>query len=130
MKKTIILSESNFSKFINMINENTICLQFINGYFYPTNSTSKDILNDVYNLSRISEEGFDRWSPKIIHDGYKLAVNDYNPKPKQNIIPPAGGKIGGEPHPTKNPCIKCKMNGLCDSDECGMKIKRNIKRGS
>ena len=133
MKKTIILSESTFSKIVNLINEaneNTICLQLINGYFYPTNSISKDILYDAYHLSRIPEDRFDIWSPKMVRDGYKLAVNDYNPPQKQDFTKPMGSKIGGEPHPVKNPCIKCKMNGLCDSDNCGMRINKRIKRDS
>ena len=129
MKKTIILSELNFSRIMNLIresSENTICLQLINGYFYPTNSISKDILYDSYNISRIPEDSFDIWSPKMVRDGYKLAVNDYNPFPKNDFNQPRGNKIGGEPHPSKNPCNKCKMNGLCDSDECGNKIKKYI----
>jgi len=128
MQKTIILSESKFSKIMNLVNENTIRLQLINGFFYPTDSISRDILYDDYNLSRIPEDSFDRWSPRMVRDGYKLAINDYNPPTTQDFNPPRGSKIGGEPHPSKNPCIKCKMNGLCDSDECGNKIKKNIKR--
>lgn len=113
----IIIKESK----LPLLTENsTIQLQFINGYFYPIDFVSKTILGDKYGLERIPENGFSRWSPKLVRDGYKLAVNNYTPSNNINE-PPKGIPIGGEPKPTKNPCLKCRMGGLCDSDECGKK---------
>lgn len=84
MNKTIILSEEKFSKIFNAINESidkTIYLQLINGYLYPTNGPSKETLESLYNISRIPEEATYRWFPRLVKDGYKLAINDYYPTP-------------------------------------------------
>lgn len=113
----IIIKESSLPL---LLEGSTIQLQFINGYFYPIDFVSKTILGDKYGLERVPENGFSRWSPKLVRDGYKLAISGYEPKP-YNYEPPKGTPIGGEPKSTKNPCLKCKMSGLCDSDECGKK---------
>ena len=120
----IIIKESK----LPLLTENsTIQLQFINGYFCPIDYASKTILTDKYNLERIPESGFDRWSPKFVRDGYKLAVSGYEPR-QTHIAEPPRGRIGGEPKSVKNPCLKCKMGGLCDSDECGKKNFRLFKK--
>ena len=96
----IIIKESK----LPLLTENsTIQLQFINGCFYPIDYVSKTILTDKYGLERIPESGFSRWSPKLVRDGYKLAVSGYEPKPN-DYEPPRGTPIGGKPKSTKNPC--------------------------
>lgn len=125
MVKKIIIKESSLSL---LTENNTIQLQLINGYFYPIDFLGKNILANKYNLERIPENAFDRWSPRFVSDGYKLAVSGYDPKPSQNITSPIGSRIGGEPKSVKNPCLKCKMGGLCDSDECGMKNFKLFKK--
>lgn len=109
-----------------VINESlkTIRLQLINGYFYPTNSISRDILHDNYNLDRIPMDAFDRWSPKFVRDGFKMAIDGYDPKPTTQYSNPNGLKIGGAAKAVKNPCTSCKAKGLCDKDECGRKTYR------
>ena len=108
-------------------NLNTVRLQLINGYFYPTNSISWDILVDKYRLERFPEERFNALSANLVRDGYKIAIDGYDPKPhddpweKSNRDLP---KIGGSGKPSKNYCTKCKANGMCDSDECGRKTYR------
>lgn len=53
-------------------------------------------------------------------NGYKLAIQGYEPN-RQKPYASVGQKIGGDAKPQKNPCTKCGLNGLCDSDECGKK---------
>ena len=125
MKKTIILTESKLLKAIESINESadkTIYMQLINGYLYPTNGPSEKILSNVYHVSRLPEDSLYRWFSRLVHDGYKLAINDYNPPHVKGYYSGNNGyeKIGGEVHPVENPCKKCKINGLC-GDECGRK---------
>jgi hypothetical protein len=131
MKTVIRLTESNLHNIVKrVVNEalgHTIQLQLINGYFYPIDGLSKNILYDEYSLSRIPEAKFDVWSPKFVRDGYKLAVTDYNPQ-KREFNPPIGSPIGGESHPTKDPCPKCGFKGMCDKDECGKKNFRLFKK--
>ena len=124
MAKKIIIKESSLSL---LTESNIIQLQLINGYFYPIDFLSKNMLVSRYNLEKIPENAFDRWSPRFVRDGYKLAVSGYEPKPN-DYEPPRGTPIGGKPKSTKNPCLKCKMGGLCDSDECGMKNYRLFKK--
>ncbi len=124
--KTISILESKLSKLISLLKEdvsNTIYLQLINGYFYPTNSVSRDIMANRYNIGRIPENKFYMWSPKLVRDGYKLAIDGYNDNVNiaKDDFKPNWPKIGGEPHSVKNPCDKCKLNGICDSDDCGNK---------
>ena len=106
-----------------VINEtiNTIQLQLINGYFYPTNSISRDIMIDNYRLERIPQDRFDLLAPRFVRDGYKLAVNDYEPSPRKGYSKPYSPKIGGEPKSFKEPCTTCRLKDVCDSDDCGRK---------
>ena len=119
MGKIVRINENTFNRLF--LNEDRINLQLINGYFYPTDAVSKEILVNGYNLERIPKDAFDRWSPKLVRDGHKLAIANYNPEPRKDIEPPIGIKIGGTPKSVKNPCLKCRMGGLCDSDDCGKK---------
>lgn len=124
MKKIIRLTESDLYSIVkNVINEslNTIQLQLISGYFYPIDAISRGVLENEFNLGRIPEDKIDVWSPKLVRMGYKLAISDYNPTPKNNKVHSYGGKIGGDIKPQKDPCKKCGFNGLCDSDDCGKK---------
>ena len=117
MSKRIILKESSLDLLMEM-ERKRINLQLIDGYFYPTDSNSKEILSR-YKIARVPEDSFDIWSPKFVRDGYYLSVNGYTPKAEME--PPKGAPIGGEPKLVKNPCFRCRMKGLCDDDECGMK---------
>ena len=124
MKTKMKLTESELKNLIkNVINEslNTLRLQLINGYFYPTDSISRDLLRNELELERIPEERIDIISPILVKRGYKLAISDYNPTPKNNKVHSYGGKIDGDIKPQKDPCKKCGFNGLCDSDDCGKK---------
>ena len=124
MKTKMKLTESELNNVIkNVINEslNTLRLQLINGYFYPTDSISRDLLRNELELGRIPEERIDAISPKLVKRGYKLAISDYNPTLENNKVHSYGEKIGGDIKPQKDPCTKCEFNGLCDSDDCGKK---------
>ena len=129
--KIVRLTETDLHNIIKrVVNEtlgNTIQIQLINGYFYPIDSVSKNILYNEYGMSRIPEDKFEVLYPKFVHDGYKLAVTDYNP-PKKEHTPPKGYPIGGEPHQAKDPCPKCGFKGMCDKDECGKKNFRLFKK--
>lgn len=123
-KHLVRLTESDLRRIIEEVVEkslNTVNLQLINGFFYPTDGLSVDILKDEFEIGRIPEERFHNFSAKLVKRGYKLAVSDYNPKPSTYYDGSFDLKIGGLPKPQKNPCTKCGFNGLCDSDECGKK---------
>ena len=126
MKTIIRLTENDLHNIIrHAVNEslNTIRLQLINGYFYPTDAISSRILNREFDIDKIPEEKINVISPKIVSKGYKLAISDYDPTPT-NRPSSFGSKIGGEAKPQQNPCKRCGFNGLCDSDECGKKTYR------
>lgn len=57
---------------------NTIQLQLIGEYLYPTNSWSRDILFDETNHDRFKIEMLDLLSPRLVKKGYKLAISNYN----------------------------------------------------
>ena len=87
MKQNIRLTESDLNKIIkHSINEivNRINLQFINGFFYPTDAISTQTLADELELGRIPEDRLDVISPKLIRRGYKLAISNYYPQKTNN----------------------------------------------
>ena len=124
MKTKLKLTESDLHNIVkNVINEslNTLRLQLINGYFYPTDSISSEILKNELNLGRIPEERIDVISPQLVKRGYKLALFDYYPTPTNREPISRGAKIGGEAKPQKDPCMKCSVRDLCDPSDCGRK---------
>jgi hypothetical protein len=131
MKTIIRLTESELHNIvrhtINEILRSTIQLQFINGAFYPVDSISRKILEDELNTDRITERDFNIVSPRLVKRGYKMAITNYTSQ-KSEFNPPTRKPIGGEPHPTKDPCPKCGFHGLCDKDECGKKNFRLFKK--
>ena len=54
-----------------------IRLQNINGYLYPTDSKSKEILESEFHLGRIPREELDIHSPRIVKRGHKMAITGY-----------------------------------------------------
>lgn len=54
-----------------------IRLQKINGYYYPTDTKSKTILESEFHLGRIPCEDFDIHSPRIVMRGHKMAITNY-----------------------------------------------------
>lgn len=52
----------------------TIRLQNINGYLYPTDAVSADILEEDFSLGRIPCDKFWFHSPKIVKKGHKMAI--------------------------------------------------------
>jgi len=81
MKTIIRLTESELHNIVkqtvNEILNNTIQLQFINGVFYPIDSTSRKILENELNMDRITERDFDIVSPRLVKRGYKMAITNY-----------------------------------------------------
>ena len=132
MKQNIRLTESDLNKIIkHSINEivSRINLQFINGFFYPTDAISTQTLADELELGRIPEDRLDVISPKLIRRGYKLAISNYYPqKTNNNDGYVSRTKNYDIQKPIENPCIKCNLKGLCDSDDCGKKHFRLFKR--
>ena len=105
----------------------TIRLQLINGYFYPTDALSRQILIEHLQLERFPADRFDVLSPALVHQGHALAVDGYSPDPPTEHRP-VGAKVGGYPKSVKNPCIDCYLRHVCDSDECGRKSFRLFSR--
>lgn len=97
---------------------NLIRLQFIEGVFYPLDVDSLNTLIDNFHVEKFPEHRFDTLSPKLVKNGYKLAVAGYDPEPVKPITP-SWAKMGEDFKPIKNPCSHCYLKGLCDSDECG-----------
>ena len=54
-----------------------IRLQNINGYLYPTDSKSKEILESEFHLGRIRCIDFDIHSPRRVKRGHKMAITGY-----------------------------------------------------
>lgn len=104
-----------------------IRLQLINEYFYPTDAVSKELLIKSMRIERFPLNRFDVVSPSLVHKGYALAVEGYSPTPAPEYIP-IGERIGGEPKSVCNPCVKCSLRDVCDSDECGRKCFRLFSR--
>ena len=104
-----------------------IRLQLINEFFYPVDAISKQHLEESLRLDRFPLHRFDMLSPRLVSLGYALAITGYNPVPPPENIP-RGEKIGGEPKSVINPCVKCGVRELCDSDECGRKCYRLFSR--
>ena len=102
---------------------NLIRLQFIEGVFYPLDLDSLNTLVDYFHVEKFPEHRFDTLSPKLVKNGYKLAVAGYDPEPVKPITPSLA-KMGEDFKPIKNPCSHCYLKGLCDSDECGRKNYR------
>ena len=59
----------------------TIRLQLIKGFLYPTDTTSRKILEDSLRVDRIPLERFDVVSPKLVKDGHAMTIKDYDPPP-------------------------------------------------
>ena len=98
----------------------TIRLQLVGGYFYPTDSTSADTLEKLFGLARFPEHRFDALAPKMVRDGYSLAVAGYCPEPMQprfngGLDLPTGDR---KPSPA---CRKCYLREVCNSDICSRK---------
>ena len=55
----------------------TIRLQFVNGYFYPTDCDSRDTLVEELRLERFPEERTYAIFPRLVKHGHKLAITDY-----------------------------------------------------
>ena len=124
MKKIIRLTESDLHEIVRDIAKEyvrTIRLQLINDYFYPTDAISKDTLERELGIPRIPKKRIEQISSKLVANGYKLAINDYNPESPNKVNNSAGQKIGGIPKPQQNPCTKCGLKKACDSDDCGKK---------
>lgn len=64
----------------NMVikNMNTIRMQLIGNYLYPTDSWSRDTLFDETNHDRFKKDMLDLISPRLVKRGYKLAISNYN----------------------------------------------------
>lgn len=64
----------------NMVikNMNTIRMQLIGNYLYPTDSWSRDTLIDETNHDRFNKDMLDLISPRLVKRGYKLAISNYN----------------------------------------------------
>lgn len=64
----------------NMVikNMNTIRLQLIGEYLYPTDAWSRDTLIDETNHDRLKNDMLDLISPRLVKRGYKLAISNYN----------------------------------------------------
>lgn len=58
-----------------------IRLQLIKGFFYPTDVTSRKILEDSLRVDRIPLERFDVVSPKLVKDVHAIAIKDWDPPP-------------------------------------------------
>ncbi len=54
----------------------TIRLQLIKGFLYPTDATSRKILEDSLRVDRIPLERFDVVSPILVKDGHAMAIKD------------------------------------------------------
>lgn len=72
-KKIIRLTEEELYSLLkesidNVLNDslNTVRLQLINGYFYPTDSISRNILNGEFNLDRFPKDRIDALSPTMV----------------------------------------------------------------
>ena len=102
---------------------NTIYLQYANGYLFPSDISSRGALERELNVIKFSVDKIDIISPRLVRNGYKLAINGYMPKAYQ---PPYNREYieAGNIRPQENPCSKCHMRGLCDEDDCGAKMFR------
>lgn len=58
--------------------DNTIRMQLIDEYLYPTDSWSRDTLVEVTNHDRFKIDMLDLVSPRLIKKGYMLAISNYN----------------------------------------------------
>ena len=96
---------------------NTIRLQLVGEYFYPTDSVSVTTLQRLFGIARFPERRFDVLTPKMIREGYKLAVADYYPAPVQPHFNGSYGWPIGERKPS-DPCLKCYLRDACDRDIC------------
>lgn len=106
----------------------TIRLQLIGEYFYPTDSVSRDILIEEERIERFSENRLDRLSPALVKKGYKIAISNYTPKQSVSPSIPFGHKIGSEAKSVINPCQNCYLREVCDDGECGRKTFRLFSR--
>ena len=111
------------SRIRRAVNEsfNTIRLQLINGMFYPTDSLSRSALEDAANITKIPEEKLIIISPKLVEKGYKLAIYNYDSQYEDSEPYSNPRKNDRNGNYVENPCKKCNLNGLCDSDDCGKK---------
>lgn len=124
MKRLIRLTESDLHNIvIEAVSEimSTIQLQFINGYFYPTDAISSETLENELGLGRIPENRLDVISAKLVKRGYKLAISNYTPKPTRDDRKQSNPYIDKNAKSHENPCPKCGLKDLCDKDDCGRK---------
>ena len=105
-----------------------IRLQLIDGYFYPTDSCSKEFLLEELRLTRFAEEKLDYFSPSLIRKGHAFAIANYSPKVRPEIDRSGWMKVGGSAKCVENPCKKCYLRDLCDKDDCGRKHFRILSR--
>jgi len=98
-----------------------IRLQFINGVFMPTDAVSIQRLSDTIRREYIPESLFDRYSPVLVRNGYSLSVAGYNPEPTTVPLRTTTG-LCDNTKPVSNPCTKCHLREVCDSDDCGRKL--------
>jgi hypothetical protein len=101
-----------------------IRLQFIDGYFYPTDSVSRNTLVDELRIERFPEDRFTPLTSTLVARGHALAVEGYD-LPIYHYSTPYSPKLGSN-GVTQDPCRKCRLNGIC-GDECGRKLFRLFK---
>jgi hypothetical protein len=105
----------------------TIRLQLVGEYFYPTDSVSASTLENLFGIARFPEHRFDTLAPKMIREGYSLAVADYFPVPTQTRFYGALDLHTGE-RKQSGPCLKCYLREACDGDICSMGWRKLCSR--